>query len=424
MIILSRYVKDYRDPLHGFIRVYDVEQKLIDTREYQRLRDIIQLGTTFLIYPSGRHTRFEHSLGVLNVSTALFTNIIESKENVEILGWDKEQSELYYYVLRLASLLHDIGHAPFSHATEDIFPLNSKTKKPFDHEDYTYRIITETPLSSIINSAFDSDEISKKVARIATARPQDKDESFLSELLAGDLGSDRMDYLLRDSYHLGVKYGEYDLHRLLNTCKVKYSKEKQGPELALDDGGIHSLEGFILARYFMFLEVYYHKTRRILDKHLIEFIKSKLENEQFPEKLDKYLEWTDSKVLHLLHNELPSNLSRRVLNREHYRLCFDTKAHPEHHEQVVFDWIEEEAIQKFGKENIRTDEASKSPYAFNKPPLYIYWNKEYHAIEKRSSVVNRLQKITKRRIYSNNSIRKDVEQYCSYFWKEKIKKYH
>ena len=258
---------EYRDPIYGFVAVSDLEQSLVDLPEFQRLRRIAQLGPTNLVYPSANHTRFEHSLGTLHVSKELLAHLLSDRDSSEAFGWDNDQKADAQTLLRLAALLHDTGHPPFSHATEDLFP------EAQSHEHYTYRMIAETEIGERIDRQL-GDGVRIRVAEIAVGRPKTAMDSFLSELLAGDIGTDRTDYLIRDSHHLGVAYGRFDRHRLFNTLFVRDNPDKGGPELALEDDGIHTVEGFLLARYFMFLEVYFHKTRRILDTHLTEFLKS------------------------------------------------------------------------------------------------------------------------------------------------------
>ncbi|MDH7578962.1 MAG: HD domain-containing protein [Bacillota bacterium] len=232
-----------------------------------------QLGTTFLVYPSANHTRFEHSLGTLFVIDNMLTLALTNRPQ-EILKWNKDEAEYYRGLARLSALLHDLGHAPFSHAGEELFPIAGQEQK-LTHEDYTFGIITETELSQYIDNCY-GPGAARKVAEIATGRAKTREMAFLSELLTGDFGADRIDYLIRDSYHLGVQYGRFDVPRLLNTIHVRLNEEKQGPELALESGGLHTVEGFLLARYFMFLDVYFHKTRRILDQHLVDLQRNRL----------------------------------------------------------------------------------------------------------------------------------------------------
>ncbi|NPV93446.1 MAG: HD domain-containing protein [Firmicutes bacterium] len=323
--------KDYRDPLYGFIGVNEFEQRIIDSFPFQRLRRIKQLGTTFLVYPTANHTRFEHSLGTMEISTRLFDALTSKQNCLEILNWDKVKVEYYRKLLRYAALLHDIGHAPFSHTAETLFPEGN------DHELYTYNIITSTEIGTCIICEDLGKDARYKIAEIATGDAKGRDEAFLSELLTGDFGSDRLDYLIRDSYHLGVSYGKFDTQRILNTLEVRYNGDKEGPELVVEDGGVHSIEGFLLARYFMFLEVYYHKTRRILDIHLTEFIKTELENNCFPSSIDKFLNLDDYDIFRLLKQKRKKESAKRLCERQHFRLAFETTDHPSPHEIERFD---------------------------------------------------------------------------------------
>lgn len=173
----------------------------------------------------------------------------------------------------------------------------------------------------------------------------------------------------------------------------------------------------------MFLEVYFHKTRRITDIHLVQFLKTILPQNKLPANLDDYISLNDTIVLHCLNSNYGSEEANRLLCRMHFRECFSSKAHPDRHEEMTFDWLEESLYKEFGVQNIYCDEASKSPYVFNKPPLYIFNNNRFSRIEERSSVVKQLKKITKRRIYCCPSLRNEVKQFCNDFWDTKNKKY-
>jgi HD superfamily phosphohydrolase len=414
----KKHVKDYRDPLYGFISVNEVEQKIIDSKYFQRLRHINQLGTTFLVYPSAMHTRFEHSLGVLFIVEKMLNHLFSNDYNIDALGWDKSDLGIAILSLRLAALLHDIGHPPFSHASENLFPTD-KFQNQLDHEDYTYKLITETEIADIINNNIGTQE-AVNVAEIAVGRAKDRDAAFLSDLLTGDFGADRIDYLMRDSYHLGVEYGKFDIHRLLNTLFIRYNEEKSGPELYIEDGGIHTIEAFILARYFMFTDVYFHKMRRILDNHLTEFICSCLENGRYPLDIFKYIYWNDHQIFYELNNRKQEELAKRLLNRKHYRLCFETTDHPELHELIKFNWMKYEVKNKFG-EAVYLDEANKATYSFDQPEIFVLQNKhnEFRALSESSTVVRNLRRIEKCRVYGAPEICKDVMGFCNSFWKEK-----
>ena len=260
-------------------------------------------------------------------------------------------------------------------------------------------------------------DVKVRVAEIAVGQPKSITDSFLSELLTGDIGSDRLDYLLRDSHHLGVAYGYYDLHRLLNTLFARHNTEKDGPELAIEEGGLHAAEGFLLARYFMFLDVYFHKTRRILDAHLTEFLKDWLPDETYPESLDAFLKLDDIKLLNsLVDND--GELAKRVISRQFFRSSFETVDHPEAAELVAFKWLQNDVISEFRAENIRIDEAEKAPYSYTAPPIFVKTSRGYQSLPERSSLVNNLRTIQKKRIYANQNVRSEVELFCANRWAE------
>lgn len=253
------------------------------------------------------------------------------------------------------------------------------------------------------------------MADIAAGSAKGKDEAFLSELLTGDFGADRLDYLLRDSYHLGVSYGKFDIQRLLNTFLLRYNEDEMGPELAIEDGGIHSVEGFLLARYFMFLDVYFHKTRRILDLHLTEFLRKLLPNGRYPEAVGEFLRWDDTKVLSLFACHAENPLFSRLFGRAHFRLAFETSDHPEKEEVERFDWLCAELERRYGSDALRFDEAQKAPYNYAKPLLSVLWRGKCVPIEKRSPLVRSLRRIQKMRVYAAPELRDEVSDFCEEF---------
>lgn len=252
-----------RDSIHGFITFSDEEKEIINWNEFQRLRFIKQLALTYNVYPGAMHTRFEHSLGVMEVATRIFNRLLSKQSEIinKVLGSVGLSSDQARKILRLAALLHDIGHLPFSHGGEAILPEGKS------HEDVTIEIIEH--LNDKLHKSYSEEEINICIQLISgEVIPE---INFLKDIISGQVDADRIDYLLRDSYHCGVGYGHFDYHRLIEELVV-IEDFAGGLELAIERGGIHSLEALILARYYMFTQVFCHRTRRIYDIYLKEFM--------------------------------------------------------------------------------------------------------------------------------------------------------
>ncbi|WP_456420606.1 HD domain-containing protein [Thermococcus sp.] len=209
-------MKLVHDPIHGGIELDDFAVRLIDTSEFQRLRRITQLGLAFLVYPSARHTRFEHSLGTFYLAKRI------AEHNPEI-----EEGAVY------AALLHDLGHYPFSHTLECLFPR---------HEENTRWFVRHGKIGDIIRERHSIGEFLKLLKH---------------PLVSGDIDADRMDYLVRDAYYTGVAYGIVDLERLIRNLRW------DGKRLVLHEKGIMAGQNLLLARSMMYPTVYYHHTVRI-----------------------------------------------------------------------------------------------------------------------------------------------------------------
>jgi HD superfamily phosphohydrolase len=309
---------EIRDPLHVFIRLSPDEQLVLNSRPFQRLRQIHQLSLTYLVYPSATHRRFEHSLGVLELATRIFdvvTDIhnMEHGEARDVLPPDELTVSYWRRVLRMAALCHDMGHLPFSHGAEnDLLPDG------WDHERLSRELILCDEMCDIWKQ-MEPPLTPEHVALLAVgpAGPGERVppwQAILSEIITGNVfGADRMDYLLRDSYHTGVAYGHFDHHRLIDTLRIlpppptrdgkgeKSRETSRDPTLGIEAGGRESAEALLLARYGMFSQVYLHRTRRIYDLHLVDFAKAWLNRSGhkgvFPTSVDGHLSITDNDLL-------------------------------------------------------------------------------------------------------------------------------
>ena len=265
--------------------------QVIDTSTVQRLRRIKALGAASILYPSANHTRFEHSLGVMHLAGVVGKTLNLSEDEIK--------------KIRLAALLHDIGHFPFSHVLEEI-SIKYKEKK---HEDYVLELIESSELASILKKErIDPAEI----ASIASGNS----ESYLGSIIAGDFDVDRMDYLVRDAHHTGVAYGIIDLNRIINTLKI------QDNTLVIESGGIMAIESLLVARVHMFQAVYLHKVARIVGLMIKRAAEKLIEDE----KLDTsdLLKMDDFDFIALLRSSegYPKNIMTRIDNRDLYKCAF------------------------------------------------------------------------------------------------------
>lgn len=366
----------FRDPIHGFIEVSDDENRIIDSKPFQRLRNIKQLATTNLVYHGAEHTRFGHSIGVMHLVSKTFDAVTEKNPKLFSNSTKENEKLCQYYrqILRLIALTHDLGHAPFSHASEELFPNRKR------HEDYTNDIILHTEIGEYINqigSKFQKkhgDEYAITPKLICAVYNGDvlalennmQHLLFLQQFMDGELDCDKMDYLLRDSKFCGVSYGKYDLERFISTLTVYKSAGTM--KLAIEKGGIQALEEFILARYFMFIQVYFHKTRRYFDKQLIKALKAILPDKHYPEDTMEFLEWDDHRVMHELRNSGSPDVIP-FLERLTMSCVYETPAHASAAEEAVFDIICNELEELCRKENILIDRVDKAAHKLQ--PLYF-----------------------------------------------------
>ncbi len=273
-----RPVAEIRDPVHGYIKITEVERDVIDSPFVQRLRRVHQLAGSYLVYPGAVHTRFEHVVGTMHVAGQIADTIARSS------GMDQDSVQ----ELRLAALLHDVGHGPFSHMFEEVLAVKNKVT----HEDISMRIVLETSVGDILQRHGFS---ARRMADLAVGGLR-RGPAFMNEIIAGGLSADIMDYLLRDSYFTGVEYGKVDVHRVVD------SLDAVGGHLVIDEAAINAFEAMLLARYEMFKTVYFHRTVRAAELmlvHSMELSDDALGLTDLSD-LESYLELTDEIVLQRL----------------------------------------------------------------------------------------------------------------------------
>ncbi|HWN97856.1 MAG TPA: HD domain-containing protein [Blastocatellia bacterium] len=242
--------RNYRDPLHNIISLDEALPddklivELIDSLEFQRLRRIKQLGLAMFTYQGAEHSRFTHSIGVMHLMTRV----------IDLLSAHHEISGESRVVGRTGALLHDLGHGPFSHVIEKVFG--------FHHEDWTCRVVLDenTEVNRVLR-AFDG----QLPQKLASLYKHNYSPAFVSQLVSSQLDCDRMDYLLRDSLMTGAKYGMFDSEWVLHALKI----DPESDRVYVEAKGLYAVEEYLQARYYMFRQVYFHRTLRSAEAGLI-----------------------------------------------------------------------------------------------------------------------------------------------------------
>ncbi|MGJ5972504.1 HD domain-containing protein, partial [Staphylococcus aureus] len=308
--------KVFKDPIHRYIHVEDqLIWDLIKTKEFQRLRRIRQLGTLYLSFHTAEHSRFGHSLGVYEIVRRLIDESFIGHD-----AWDNKDRPLAL----CAALLHDLGHGPFSHSFEKIFNT--------DHEAYTQAIITgDTEVNAVLRKV--SPEFPREVAEVINKTHHNK---LVISMISSQIDADRMDYLQRDAYFTGVSYGAFDMERILRLMRP--SKD----EVLIKESGMHAVENFIMSRYQMYWQIYFHPVSRGGEVLLNNCLKraKQLYNEGYEFKLhphdfipffeetvtiEQYVELDEAVVTYYLEkwtkedDAILSDLASRFINRDLFK---------------------------------------------------------------------------------------------------------
>lgn len=297
-----------------------LEQRIVDTAEFQRLRGIRQMAFTHLVYPGANHTRFEHSLGACHVA-----GLIAQK-----VGLDKDQVAR----VRLAGLLHDIGHTTFSHDGERLV-----SRYLGDHEEIGRQIVMKSPIRDILAEHYPVKDI------------LDLEKKPEGKIITSDLGADRIDYLLRDARATGVTYGIIDIERLIHTLKM------EGHELCVEEGGLEAAETLLIARFAMFSTVYLHRTVRIAAAMLRKGVQLALEEKTImPED---FLRYSDEEMLRRLCAGTAKPWAQGILQRHLFKAVHEfTPSNP----ACPSPAFEKELTRQFG-----CDVLVDCPFGFSKP---------------------------------------------------------
>lgn len=400
--------KVFKDPVHRYVHVRDqLIWDLIKTKEFQRLRRIKQLGTLYLSFHTAEHSRFNHSLGVYEIVRRMIDEIFAGREH-----WHNEDRPLAL----CAALLHDLGHGPFSHCFEKIFNT--------DHELYTQQIILgDTEVNHVLSRV--SPEFPKEVADVINKTHHNK---LVISMISSQIDADRMDYLQRDAFYTGVSYGSFDMERILRLMRP--TKD----EVVIKESGMHAVEDYLMSRYQMYWQVYFHpvsrggevllnrvlKRAKVLyetgyefkepPKYLVPFFKSNQVSVDEYLRLDEmvlnyYLqEWIDEE------DAILSDLSRRFVNRDLFKhLPFDGN-------RFTID----ELTELFTKAGIDpdyyfvVDSFSDLPYDYNRPGINS--RKPIHLI----TSTGKIKEISTQSVIINSITGIQRKDYKIYYPKETI----
>ena len=383
--------KVFKDPVHRYIHVQDqLIWDLIATKEFQRLRRIKQLGTTYLVFHGAEHSRFSHSLGVYEIVRRMVDDVFVNRPE-----WDKSER----LVALCAGLLHDLGHGPFSHAFEHVFDL--------DHEQFTRRIILgNTEVNEVLSRV--SEQFPQKVSEVIAKTYPNKQ---VVSLISSQIDADRMDYLQRDAYFTGVSYGHFDMERILRVMRP------QPDQIVIKSTGMHAIEDYIMSRYQMYWQVYFHPVSRsaeVILKKTLERAKFlykdgydfKMSIDHFTSffegnvKLADYIALDESIIMAYFQfwtkeeDAILRDLSTRFLNRKLFKF---TDVDP------AKDWEKLVQLEKLFDEAgldpnyyLVMDSSSDLPYDFYRPgeegervPIYLQLpNKDLSELSRSSDIVD------------------------------------
>jgi len=413
-----------RDPVYGFVRFSELEKHVIAQPAFQRLRRIHQLGFSYLVYPGACHTRFEHSVGVMHLASLMFEAITARDENKILLkaelNYDDHSLARDKDLIRLAGLLHDVGHAPFSHVSEAIMPLNPSTNEGFKHEDYSESIIMGSLKSAIENT--DKNKLGIKAEEVVAFLKGNVEilgrRVFWRVLLSSQLDADRADYLLRDSLHVGVKHGLYDCERLLDTLTLaNFPEEDHQLILCVEKGGWHVAEALVICRYLMFTQVYFHKTTRAYQRHLERALATLLPDGKLPKptqkatylRTDDYSTWRDI-IAHAKRN--PD--CRAIVCRNHYREVYCTAEKASNAEKDILEALKKKLLEN--QVDFFEDTSERLWYELNtatKPSQEIFvfdGKKSPKPLSELSSLAPVIGEINQTRLYVPENDRRKAEE--------------
>lgn len=322
-----------RDPIHGSIRLSSDEMTVVDHPVFQRLRGIKQLGFADQAFPGATHTRYAHGIGAMEVASRMFDAIFPVEHGALP---SKDRARLRQLV-RLAVMLHDIGHPPASHASESAMPARrvlglpcyagEAAERQATHEDYTLKLLLDSSLAPVIERRFGDEGIAPiDVAHLVTGLFPERGDRLvvegidyfpvLHQMVSGEMDADRMDYLQRDSFFAGVSYGKFDMSWLLENIAHRVVDDRA--MMALSHRAVFAFEDFLLSRYHMFVSVYYHHIAVGFDSMLLRYYTEAPGEFELPADADAYAAVDDVTLWSALRRS-DNRWARWIARREAFR---------------------------------------------------------------------------------------------------------
>jgi len=392
-----------RDPVHGFVRADALEAALVDTRPLQRLRTIRQLGMMYFVFPGAEHSRFSHALGAMELAGRLYDALAARADGL----LDPDRRAPQRRLVRAAGLLHDIGHAPFSHSAEEQF------EGGIDHEEMTRRLLGLAEVEEAFARHGDGLRPAD-VARLLRGG-EGAVERLLAQIVSGELDVDKMDYLLRDSLFCGVRYGNYDLPRLLDTVLPIRDPRSGEWGIGVEEGGVHALEALVMARYYMFTQVYFNVTGKVLELHLSAWLHE--EGIRWPADPEGFLLEDDVAVLARMRRS-PSLHAHAVLFRDRFPLAYETREHLTPEQRERFAALLPALHERFGND-LLVSNAAKDPHRMRQSRVFVQrFDGSLEPVEEASQFIRHLTRIESFRVYAERSRCAEVAAAIRELWGE------
>jgi HD superfamily phosphohydrolase len=395
-------VLSIRDPVHGFVRADPLEAALINSQPVQRLRFIHQLGFTFLVFPGAEHSRFGHVIGAMHLAGRVYDAVCSKSGGLLPGGAHAPERRL----TRAAALLHDLGHAPFSHSAEDLFAGG------IDHEEMTRRLLDSPEIEELF--ARHGEGIGTADVRRLLQGGGTPTERLLAKMVSGELDVDKMDYLLRDSLFCGVRYGTYDLERLLDTMLPIADPQTGEWGIGVDEGGVHALEALVMARYYMFTQVYFNTTGKAMELHLNEWLE------------EQGIRWAAEPAAFLLQDDVEvwaalrtsaSVHARALVGRHHFPVAFETREHLSRDEKARFEALLPALRERFGAGSLLLSNSAKDPHRLGRSRVLVRrFDGSLEPMEQASQFIRHLTRIDRYRVYTPAPLREEVAAALRAVW--------